>query len=61
MEYMSSIQAFWTIIAFTMFIGIVVWAYSGERKQEFDEAAMLAFDKDDMNKSKQNSGDKDHV
>ena len=58
---MSSVQALWTIIAFTLFIGIVVWAYSGKRKQEFDEASMLAFDKDDINIAKQDSGDKHHV
>lgn len=61
MEYMSSVQAFWTVIAFVLFIGIVIWAFSSKRQQEFHEASMLAFDEVDMDKLEQNSGDKHHV
>jgi cbb3-type cytochrome oxidase subunit 3 len=61
MEYMSSIQAFWTVIAFVLFAGIVIWAFSNKRHQDFHEASMLAFDEDDMSKVELNSGDKHHV
>lgn len=40
---MSTIFSLWTVIVFILFIGIVVWAWSGKRKQEFDEAAMIPF------------------
>jgi cytochrome c oxidase cbb3-type subunit 4 len=36
------------------FIGIVLWAYSARRKNDFDEAAMLPFnEEDDLNKTTQ--------
>jgi len=37
-------HSIWTLILFVVFIGIVVWAYSGRRKKDFDEAARLAVD-----------------
>ena len=33
-----------TLIALVTFIGIVVWAYSGGRKQKFDKAARMALE-----------------
>ena len=47
MEYMNSIQMIWTFVAFVVFVGIVIWAWSSKRNQEFHEAANLIFDKDD--------------
>jgi len=47
MEFLSSIQALWTVVAFLLFIGILVWAWSSKRHQDFHEAAHLVFDKDD--------------
>jgi cytochrome c oxidase cbb3-type subunit 4 len=44
---MSTIFSLWTVIVFILFIGIVVWAWSGKRKQEFDEAAMIPFNDED--------------
>lgn len=61
MEYMNIIQIMWTLVAFVVFVGIVVWAFSNKRQQEFHEASMLAFDEVDMNKAELNSGDKHHV
>jgi cytochrome c oxidase cbb3-type subunit 4 len=43
----ANIHAWWTVALLATFIGIVVWAYSSTRKQEFDEAARLALDDDD--------------
>jgi cytochrome c oxidase cbb3-type subunit 4 len=34
------------VINFLVFVGIVLWAYSGKRKQRFEEAAQLALDDD---------------
>jgi cytochrome c oxidase cbb3-type subunit 4 len=33
-----------TIIMFVLFIGICLWAWSGRRKADFDEAAQLPLD-----------------
>lgn len=51
---MSSLgHSIWTVIVFIIFIGIVLWAYSGNRKKDFDEAAKLALDDDDKPESTQ--------
>jgi cytochrome c oxidase cbb3-type subunit 4 len=42
----ASFHAFYTVVLFVIFIGIVVWAYSRRRKKDFDEAARLALDDD---------------
>ena len=36
----------WTIVAFTLFVGIVIWAWSGKRKQEFEALAQLPLEDD---------------
>ena len=33
-----------TIMVLITFVAIVIWAWSGKRKQDFDEAANLPFD-----------------
>ncbi|MDH5710774.1 MAG: cbb3-type cytochrome c oxidase subunit 3 [Gammaproteobacteria bacterium] len=42
----SIVQSVWTVIAFVIFIGIVVWAFGSGRKAEFDKAARMAIDDD---------------
>ena len=42
------IQVVWTLVVLVLFVGIVIWAWSGKRKQDFDEAANMPFDEDDM-------------
>lgn len=44
----NDLRTIFTVIAFAMFIYIVWWAYSSRRKHEFEEAAKLAVDDDDM-------------
>ncbi len=36
-----------TVASMMMFLAIVWWAFSGHRKQAYDEAAQLPFDDDD--------------
>ncbi|MDP1527369.1 MAG: cbb3-type cytochrome c oxidase subunit 3 [Rhodocyclaceae bacterium] len=43
----NDLRAIATVMLFVAFIAIVVWAYSGKRKQAFDEAALLAVGEDD--------------
>ena len=41
-----------TLISMATFIGIVLWAYSAKRKDDFEEAARLPFaDEEDLNKT----------
>jgi cytochrome c oxidase cbb3-type subunit 4 len=35
-----------TVVAFSVFVGIVVWAWSSRNKMRFDEAAKLPFQDD---------------
>ena len=42
------VQTVWTVLAFLFFIAVVIWAYSGARKKEFDEAAHMPLDDDDL-------------
>lgn len=41
---LSIIATLLTVLVMISFIVIVIWAWSGKRKQEFDEAANLPFD-----------------
>ena len=43
----NTLRSILTVVAFTLFIGIVWWAYSGHSKAAFDEAARLPFDDED--------------
>ena len=43
----ASIHAWWTAALLVTFIGIVIWAYSSTRKDDFDEAARLPLDDDE--------------
>ena len=52
------IQVVWTLVVLVLFVGIVIWAWSGKRKQDFDEAANMPFNEDDTpteKTSKENS------
>jgi len=43
----SLVQSVWTVVVVVLFVGIVIWAWSGKRKKEFDEAANIPFNEDD--------------
>lgn len=43
----NDLRSIVTVLAFLTFIGIVLWAWSGKRKQAFDEAARLPFSEDE--------------
>ena len=36
----------WTLLLLIIFIGIVLWAFSSRRKQDFEEAAQLPLEDD---------------
>jgi cytochrome c oxidase cbb3-type subunit 4 len=37
-----------TLVSFAAFLGIVIWAWSGRRKSQFDAAARIPLDEDDQ-------------
>ncbi len=42
----NDMRALITVLTFIAFIAIVLWAWSGKRRQDFDEAARMALDDD---------------
>ena len=44
----SVFHGLWTGALLVIFIAIVVWAWSGKRKRDFDEAAHIPLDDDEM-------------
>ena len=45
---MAHVQSIWTVIAFVIFVGIVIWAYSRKRKDYFDQAANSILEEDKL-------------
>jgi cytochrome c oxidase cbb3-type subunit 4 len=43
----NDLRSIATAVAFTVFIAIVLWAYSDRSKAAFDQAARLPFDEED--------------
>jgi cytochrome c oxidase cbb3-type subunit IV len=43
---LDDVRVMWTLLSFITFLGIAFWAYSGGRRQQFQEAAMLPLDDD---------------
>jgi len=49
-------RGLYTVLMLLIFIGICVWAYSSRRKTDFEEAAHLPLDEDDvLNQDQSNS------
>lgn len=50
--FITDMRSAITVISMTTFIGIVIWAYSARRKDNFDEAARLPFtDEEDLSQT----------
>jgi cytochrome c oxidase cbb3-type subunit 4 len=43
----NTLRSIITVVAFALFIAIVVWAYSDRSKAAFDQAARLPFDEEE--------------
>ena len=43
----NTLRAIVTVVTFLVFIGIIVWAWSGRNAKSFDEAAQLPFKQDE--------------
>jgi len=53
---LSTLRGLSTLLLMLTFIGIVIWAWSGKRKKDFDEAARLPLDDDPVIAVKTNGG-----
>ncbi len=59
MDY-ALLDSIWTIVVMVIFVGIVLWAWSGKRKQRFTEAANIPFTEDEPVTTESNSKEKSH-
>jgi len=55
MDSMNDIRAWYTVILFAVFIGIVIWAWSSKSQRRFQEAANLPFQETDTPPGNKNS------
>ena len=48
MPLITQIQVVWTVVVMVVFLAIVFWAWSGRRKESFDEAANIPLEEEDF-------------
>jgi len=46
MDIINTLRSIVTLLAFTSFIGIIVWAWSGARRTQFADAANIPLEED---------------
>jgi cytochrome c oxidase cbb3-type subunit 4 len=44
---LATLHSIWTVLLVILFIGIVIWAWSGRSKQSFEEASRLPLEDED--------------
>ena len=54
---LNDIRSWYTVLLFAVFIGIVLWAYSGKSKRRFHDASQLPFKEVEHPKSENKKGD----
>ena len=53
----NDIRSWYTVVLFIVFIGIVLWAYSGKSRRRFNDASQLPFNEVEHPHSNKNKGD----
>jgi cytochrome c oxidase cbb3-type subunit 4 len=48
MPLTTQIQVVWTVVVMIIFLAIVFWAWSGRRKESFDEAANIPLEEENF-------------
>lgn len=48
MPLVTQIQVVWTVVVMIVFLAIVFWAWSGRRKESFDEAANIPLEEENF-------------
>ena len=54
----NDIRSWYTVVMFLVFIGIVLWAWSGKTKRRFNEAEQLPFNESEYPRDNKNKGDR---
>ncbi len=62
MPLITKIQVVWTVVVMIVFLAIVFWAWSGRRKESFDEAANIPLEEENFLQEdiKTTEGDKEN-
>ena len=55
----NTLRGLSTLLLLIAFVSLVIWAYSGKRKREFEEAAQLPFADDDIAAGRKSKGVED--
>jgi len=48
MPLITQIQVVWTVVVMIIFLAIVFWAWSGRRKESFNDAANIPLEEEDF-------------
>ena len=48
MPFVTQFQIVWTIVVMIIFVAIVLWAWSGRRKESFNEAANIPLEEENF-------------
>ena len=48
MPFVTQIQIDWTIVVMIIFVAIVLWAWSGRRKESFNDAANIPLEEEEF-------------
>ncbi|MEE8387716.1 MAG: cbb3-type cytochrome c oxidase subunit 3 [Acidiferrobacterales bacterium] len=54
------LHSIWTVVMFAVFVGIIIWAWSGKRKEAFRDAAKMPLEDEEYINPSENSGDNNH-
>ena len=57
----NDIRAYFSVVMFALLIGIYIWAWSKNRKQDFNEAANLPFTEPEQPASIKNKNVSGHI
>lgn len=56
----NTLRGLSTILVMIVFVGICLWAYSSSKRKDFDDAANLPFDDDDIAERTLDETKRDH-
>lgn len=42
------LHSFWTVLLLAIFVGIVIWVFAIKRSSDFDEAARMPLERDEL-------------
>ncbi|MBD3620256.1 MAG: cbb3-type cytochrome c oxidase subunit 3 [Chromatiales bacterium] len=49
----ATFHSIYTVVLLVIFIGIVIWAWSGRRKRDFDEASRLPLEDEQSSRKRE--------